>query len=118
MAITGTNGKSTTTALAGHLFASAGRDVDVGGNIGKPALELAPLGPEGTYVLEMSSYQLELTPSLLAEVAVLLNGCAPAPGPSRIKRGWVLGKGCQLIFPSDEIQVFLTDDVQVTGAWR
>ena len=49
---------------------------------------------------------------------IMTDGCAPAPGPSRIKRGWVLGKGCQLIFPSDEIQVFLTDDAQVKGAWR
>ncbi len=73
VAITGTNGKSTTTALTGHVLAQAGRLVEVGGNIGKPALELAPLGPEGTYVLEMSSYQLEITPSLSAGVAVLLN---------------------------------------------
>jgi UDP-N-acetylmuramoylalanine--D-glutamate ligase len=73
VAITGTNGKSTTTALTGHVLAQAGRVVEVGGNIGRPALELTPLGPEGIYVLEMSSYQLEITPSLSAEAAVLLN---------------------------------------------
>jgi UDP-N-acetylmuramoylalanine--D-glutamate ligase len=49
--ITGTNGKSTTTALIGHILAAAGRQVEIGGNLGTPALTLAPLGSEGTYVL-------------------------------------------------------------------
>jgi UDP-N-acetylmuramoylalanine--D-glutamate ligase len=71
--ITGTNGKSTTTALIGHILALAGRKVAVGGNLGTPALSLAPLGAGATYVLEMSSYQLELTFSLEFDVAILLN---------------------------------------------
>jgi UDP-N-acetylmuramoylalanine--D-glutamate ligase len=71
--ITGTNGKSTTTALIGHIVAQAGRPVAVGGNLGTPALSLASLGANGIYVLEMSSYQLELTESLTFDVAVLLN---------------------------------------------
>jgi len=71
--ITGTNGKSTTTALIGHILALAGRDVAVGGNLGTPALSLAPLGAGAAYVLEMSSYQLELTFSLEFDIAVLLN---------------------------------------------
>ncbi len=71
--ITGTNGKSTTTALIAHILAAAGRRVAAGGNIGVPALLLDALGADGTYVLEMSSYQLELTPSLAFDVAVLLN---------------------------------------------
>jgi UDP-N-acetylmuramoylalanine--D-glutamate ligase len=71
--ITGTNGKSTTTALIGHILALAGREVAVGGNLGTPALSLAPLGAGGAYVLEMSSYQLELTFSLEFDVAILLN---------------------------------------------
>ena len=71
--ITGTNGKSTTTALIGHILVSAGREVAVGGNLGTPALSLAPLGSGGIYVLEMSSYQLELTETLTFDVAVLLN---------------------------------------------
>ena len=70
--ITGTNGKSTTTALVGHILGAAGRRVAVGGNIGSPVLALEPIG-DGLYVLEMSSYQLELTPSLTFDVAVLLN---------------------------------------------
>jgi UDP-N-acetylmuramoylalanine--D-glutamate ligase len=71
--ITGTNGKSTTTALIAHLFACAGREIAVGGNLGVPALDLEPLGFGGTYVLELSSYQLELVPHLACETAVLLN---------------------------------------------
>jgi UDP-N-acetylmuramoylalanine--D-glutamate ligase len=71
--ITGTNGKSTTTALIGHILAVAGRKVAVGGNLGPPALSLEPLGTEGIYVLEMSSYQLELTQTLAFDVGVLLN---------------------------------------------
>jgi UDP-N-acetylmuramoylalanine--D-glutamate ligase len=71
--ITGTNGKSTTTSLIGHILAQAGRKVAVGGNLGTAALSLAPLGADGIYVLEMSSYQLELTESLTFDVALLLN---------------------------------------------
>ena len=71
--ITGTNGKSTTTALIGHILREAGCEVAVGGNLGTPALALAPLGADGIYVLELSSYQLELTESLGCTVAVLLN---------------------------------------------
>lgn len=71
--ITGTNGKSTTTSLVGHVMHEAGRRIAVGGNLGTPALTLDPLGAGGTYVLEMSSYQLELTLSITFDVAVLLN---------------------------------------------
>jgi UDP-N-acetylmuramoylalanine--D-glutamate ligase len=71
--ITGTNGKSTTTALVGHILKSAGLRTEVGGNLGMPALDLAPLSADGIYVLELSSYQLELTPTLAFDVAVLLN---------------------------------------------
>jgi UDP-N-acetylmuramoylalanine--D-glutamate ligase len=71
--ITGTNGKSTVTALLGHILRDAGRRAEVGGNIGAPALTLAPMGSEGIYVLELSSYQLELLPTLTFDIAVLLN---------------------------------------------
>jgi UDP-N-acetylmuramoylalanine--D-glutamate ligase len=71
--ITGTNGKSTTTALIGHLLKSAGRKVEIGGNLGTPALSLSPLGEDGTYVLELSSYQLDLTQRATFNIAVLLN---------------------------------------------
>jgi UDP-N-acetylmuramoylalanine--D-glutamate ligase len=71
--ITGTNGKSTTTALIGHLAKRAGRKVEVGANLGTPALALQPLAEDGIYVLEMSSYQLELMENGHFDVAVLLN---------------------------------------------
>jgi UDP-N-acetylmuramoylalanine--D-glutamate ligase len=73
IAITGTNGKSTTTALIGHILGQAGKTVEIGGNLGPPALGLKPLGEAGTYVLELSSFQLELVTSLAFDIAVLLN---------------------------------------------
>ena len=73
VAITGTNGKSTTTALIGHICASAGRDTRVGGNIGVGVLDLDDMHGGAVYVLEMSSYQLDLTSSLKPDVAILLN---------------------------------------------
>jgi UDP-N-acetylmuramoylalanine--D-glutamate ligase len=71
--ITGTNGKSTTTALVGHVLKSAGVAREVGGNFGPAALDFRPLGADGVYVLELSSFQLELVPSLRCDVAVWLN---------------------------------------------
>ncbi len=71
--VTGTNGKSTTTALIGHLLSKNGFDAQVGGNIGKPVLELKPPRDGVAYVVEISSYQLDITPSLKPNVAVLLN---------------------------------------------
>ena len=73
VAVTGTNGKSTTTALIGHCLRKAGTAVAVGGNIGDAACNLDDPGPNGVIVLELSSYQLETTPSLRADVALLLN---------------------------------------------
>lgn len=72
-AITGTNGKSTTTVLAGHLLESSGISVAVGGNVGIPILDLPRMPSAGAYVIELSSYQIDLAPSLMADVAVLLN---------------------------------------------
>ena len=71
--ITGTNGKSTTSALTAHLLKSAGRKVQLGGNIGIPVLDLEPLEKDGIYVLELSSFQLDLIRTLVSDVAVLLN---------------------------------------------
>ena len=73
IAVTGTNGKSTTTALIGHVLNSCGFNASVGGNIGKPALELAPPGGRTIYVLEISSYQIDLAPGLMPDIAVLTN---------------------------------------------
>src|SRR3546814_8367432 len=74
--ITGANGKSTTTALVGHILKLSARQVEIGGNLGTPALTLKPLDQGGIYVLEMSSYQLELTLSITFDIAVLKIGRA------------------------------------------
>ena len=71
--ITGTNGKSTTTALVHHILKTAGVPTTMGGNIGLPILEQEPLPEGGVYVLELSSYQIDLTYSLDCDAAVLLN---------------------------------------------
>ncbi|MCD6034387.1 MAG: murD [Rickettsiales bacterium] len=71
--ITGTNGKSTTTALIGHILKHAGMPTEVGGNIGIPAMDLRPLDHNGTYVLEMSSYQLDLLEIFTPDISLLLN---------------------------------------------
>jgi len=71
--VTGTNGKSTTAALIHHILVTAGIPARLGGNIGAPILGEEPLAAGGVYVLELSSFQLELTSSLISEVAVLLN---------------------------------------------
>jgi UDP-N-acetylmuramoylalanine--D-glutamate ligase len=71
--ITGTNGKSTTTTLIAHLIEAGGVQARLGGNIGLPILAQAPLPEGGVYVLELSSYQIDLTHSLACDVAVLTN---------------------------------------------
>ena len=71
--ITGTNGKSTTTALVHHILEVAGVPATLGGNIGLPILGQAPLPESGVYVLELSSYQIDITRSLACDVAALLN---------------------------------------------
>lgn len=73
MGITGTNGKSTTTTLIAHILKESGSSVEVGGNLGVPVMDLNPLNEDGTYVLEVSSYQLEISPSLHFNISILLN---------------------------------------------
>ncbi|BDA85588.1 UDP-N-acetylmuramoylalanine--D-glutamate ligase [Aureimonas sp. SA4125] len=73
IAITGTNGKSTTTALIAHCLRAAGRDTQLGGNIGVAILTLDPPTPDRFYVVECSSYQIDLSPGIAPSVAILLN---------------------------------------------
>jgi UDP-N-acetylmuramoylalanine--D-glutamate ligase len=73
IAITGTNGKSTTTALIAHLLSVAGRTVQMGGNIGTAALSLAPPSLDHVHVLELSSFQIDLAPTLDPTIGVQLN---------------------------------------------
>ena len=71
--ITGTNGKSTTAALITHILKSAGMTAEIGGNFGVAVFDLPALGADGWYVLELSSYQLELVPSLDLDIAAFSN---------------------------------------------
>jgi UDP-N-acetylmuramoylalanine--D-glutamate ligase len=73
IAITGTNGKSTTSALIAHILREAGRDVQLGGNIGVPILDLEPPADDRFHVIECSSFQIDLTPSLAPTIGILLN---------------------------------------------
>ena len=106
--ITGTNGKSTTTALIGHIMTTAGGPVQVGGNLGRPALDLDPLERGGTYVLELSSFQLELTKDGGFDVAVLLNIT-----PDHLERhggmaGYIAAK--RLIFKNNSVAMIVGID--------
>ncbi|MGH6985129.1 MAG: UDP-N-acetylmuramoyl-L-alanine--D-glutamate ligase, partial [Stellaceae bacterium] len=73
VAVTGTNGKSTTTALVAHLAASAGMDAQMGGNIGTAILSLLPPASGRVHVIECSSYQIDLAPSLDPSIGILIN---------------------------------------------
>lgn len=73
IAITGTNGKSTTTALIAHILKTSGRDTQLGGNIGTAVLTLDPPAKDRFYVVECSSYQIDLAPSINPSAGILLN---------------------------------------------
>ena len=73
IAITGTNGKSTTTALISHVLKSAGRKVEMGGNIGRAVLDFDALEDDTIFVVEVSSYQIDLAPGINASIGILLN---------------------------------------------
>ncbi len=73
IAITGTNGKSTTTALISHVLKNAGRTVEMGGNIGRAVLDFDALRNDSIYVVEVSSYQIDTSESLNAQIGILLN---------------------------------------------
>jgi UDP-N-acetylmuramoylalanine--D-glutamate ligase len=109
--ITGTNGKSTTTALIHHILKTAGIPAMLGGNIGLPILGEHALSEGGVYVLELSSYQIDLTHSLDCDVAVLLNVT-----PDHLDRydgfeGYVASKARLFTMQHvDKIAVIATDD--------
>ena len=73
VAVTGTNGKSTVAALLAHICGTTGRRAQLGGNIGRPALDLDPPAPGEVIILELSSFQLELTRNAAFDIAILLN---------------------------------------------
>ena len=110
LAITGTNGKSTVTALVGHLLKSAGVDAEVAGNISPPVLDAAMKrpAPPAAWVLELSSYQLETTWSLNARAAAMLN--LTEDHLDRYAGVAEYGAAKARVFQGDGIQVLNRDD--------
>jgi len=110
-AITGTNGKSTVTTLVGAMAEACGRRVLVGGNLGRPALELLEEPVPELYVIELSSYQLETTVSLRPRVATLLNVTSHHVDRYTDFDGYVATK--VRIFAGDGMMVLNRDDARV-----
>ena len=125
LAVTGTNGKSTITTLLTHVLVQAGRDAAAGGNLGTPALAMPDLGPDGRYVLEMSSYQLELVDSLSLKAGVLLNITPDHLGRHGGMEGYVAAKrklfdhiaadGTAIIGIDDDYCEMIADELQDRG---
>ena len=125
LAVTGTNGKSTTTTLLAHVLEKSGRTVAAGGNLGTAALALPDLNDDGRYVLELSSYQLELCPSLKIHAGVLLNITPDHLGRHGGLNGYVAAKrrlfdklspdGTAVIGIDDEYGADIADRLQSQG---
>src|SRR5690606_5169471 len=116
--ITGTNGKSTTTALVHHLFEAAGVPARMGGNIGLPILAQDPLPEGGVYVLELSSYQIDLTRSLACDAAGLTN-ISPAHLDRYHDFAAYAGAKARLFAMqrADQFAVFGCDDAPTRAVW-
>lgn len=122
VAITGTNGKSTTTALIAHVLAAAGRDAQMGGNIGRPVLSLAPPAAARCHVVECSSYQIDLAPSLDPSAGVLLN-ISPdhldrhgtMDDYAAIKARLVEGSAVAIVGTDDDRSAAVADRLQAAG---
>ncbi len=111
VAVTGTNGKSTTTALITHIFRACGHDAHAGGNIGRACLDLPPPRKGLVYVLELSSYQLELTKTLRANCALWLNLTPDHLDRHNGMKGYIAAK--ERIFlnqSAEDVAVVCTDD--------
>ena len=123
IAITGTNGKSTTTALAAHILKSAGRDTQMGGNIGRAVMTLDSPRDDRFYVVECSSYQIELAPSINPTAGVLLNLTpdhldrhGTMQRYAAIKERLVAGAGTAIIAVDDSYCVQIADRLEKAGA--
>jgi UDP-N-acetylmuramoylalanine--D-glutamate ligase len=122
IAITGTNGKSTTTALIAHVLAGSGRDVAMGGNIGKAILSLEPPRTGRYHVIECSSFQIDLAPTIDPSIGVLLNLTADhldrhgtMPAYARIKERLVAAAGVSVIAVDDGWTQSIADRVERGG---
>lgn len=117
--ITGTNGKSTTTALVHHILKTAGVPTTMGGNIGLPIMAQEPLTPNdigvGVYVLELSSYQIDLTHSLDCDVALLLN--VTPDHLDRYENFQAYAAAKVRLFEMQSIKRFQVVDNQTDAAW-
>jgi UDP-N-acetylmuramoylalanine--D-glutamate ligase len=122
IAVTGTNGKSTTCALIAHLLAMTGREVELGGNIGKAILSLEPPRSGRYHVIECSSFQIDLAPSLDPSLGVLLNVTADhldrhgtMPAYVRIKERLVASSATAIVAVDDGWTQSIADRVQRNG---
>lgn len=121
-AITGTNGKSTTTALLGHILKKCNVETEVGGNIGFPVLGLDMPPHEGAFVIEMSSYQVDLCPTYVPDIAVHLNLTpdhldrhGDLEGYYQAKKNLFKGAGAAIIGVDDEYSTRMHDEVSAMG---
>ena len=122
IAITGTNGKSTTTALIAHILKSSGRDTQLGGNIGTAVLTLDPPKDGRFYVVECSSYQIDLAPTLNPSAGILLNLTpdhldrhGTMQHYADIKERLVAGSGVAVIGVDDSHCAMIADRIERAG---
>lgn len=123
--ITGTNGKSTTTTLTGHILNACGLRACVGGNIGKPVLDLTMPPKDGVFVLEISSFQADLCPTFHPDIAALLNITADHIDRHGNMENYVAAKaslfegaGTAVIGMDDEFSAQIFRDVRARGQRR
>jgi UDP-N-acetylmuramoylalanine--D-glutamate ligase len=120
--VTGTNGKSTVTTLVARMAAAAGRRVLAGGNLGEPALDLLEQPTPDMYVLELSSFQLETTSSLVLKAAVVLNVTAdhldryPSVAAYARAKGRILANASTVVLNADDPWVMAMRDKEYHGA--
>lgn len=122
VAITGTNGKSTTTALIAHVLKAAGRDTQLGGNIGTAVLTLDAPSPSKFYVVECSSYQIDLAPSIRPSAGILLNVTpdhldrhGSIENYAAVKERLVAGSDTSIIGQDDDYCVAISDRLESAG---
>lgn len=122
IAITGTNGKSTTTALIAHILKSAGRDTQLGGNIGTAVLSLDPPKAQRFYVVECSSYQIDLAPTINPTAGILLNLTpdhldrhGTMQHYADVKERLVAGSGTAIVGVDDSYSTLIADRVERAG---
>jgi UDP-N-acetylmuramoylalanine--D-glutamate ligase len=122
IAITGTNGKSTTTALIAHILKTSGRDTQLGGNIGTAVLTLDPPKAGRFYVVECSSYQIDLAPTLNPSAGILLNLTpdhldrhGTMQHYADVKARLIAGSGVAVVGTDDTFSTLIADRVERTG---